>query len=395
VRALHARAAAWFEAHGAPDEGVRHWLAAGDARRAGLIVCRAHADYSSRSRHETIRRWLEMFSDEQILADPALTIIAGNSTPMTGDSRPRARRWLAAALLLKPGDDVMPGTNMPLGALQAILVGELALGGVSQMRRCGEEAVLLSRSGDLTVQAAAEVLLGQALWLVGEPSRAEPHLRAGEEAGAVAHCLMQITAIGLQALSLADQGRWKEARAKTATGLARFSDAGLRWAPPHFPLLLAQVRLEAHDRGPNVTRLVAEAADFIAYPEIGPFPVLTSQAMVAEALADCGDVCAAERWVHDGLATLATYPDAGMLGGRLLRLRRLLEQRQLAEPLTTAERRILEMLPSELSEKEIAGRLLVSPETVHSHVAAVYRKLDVHVRSEAVEKARSLGLLGS
>jgi LuxR family maltose regulon positive regulatory protein len=84
-----------------------------------------------------------------------------------------------------------------------------------------------------------------------------------------------------------------------------------------------------------------------------------------------------------------------MLGGRLLRLRRLLEQRQLAEPLTTAERRILEMLPSELSEKEIAGRLLVSPETVHSHVAAVYRKLDVHVRSEAVEKARSLGLLGS
>ncbi len=395
VRALHARAAAWFEAHGAPDEAVRHWLAAGDARRAGLIVCCAHADYSSRSRHETIRRWLEMFSDEQILADPALTIIAGNSTPMTGDSRPRARRWLTAALLLKPGDDVMPGTNMPLGALHAILVGELALGGVSQMRRCGEEAVLLSRSGDLTVQAAAEVLLGQALWLAGDSTRAEPHLRAGEEAGAVAHCLMQITAIGLQALSLADQGRWKEARAKMAAGLARFGDAGLRWAPPHFPLLLAQVRLEAHDRGPDVTGLVAEVADFIGYPEIGPFPVLTSQVMVAEALADCGDVDAAEPWVRDGLATLATYPDAGMLGGRLLRLRGLLEQRQLVEPLTTAERRILELLPSELSEKEIARRLLVSPETVHSHVAAVYRKLDVHVRSEAVEKARSLGLLGS
>ena len=396
VRALHARAAAWFEAHGAPDEAVRHWLAAGDARRAGLIVCRAHADYSSRSRHETIRRWLEMFSDEQILADPALTIIAGNSTPMTGDTRPRARRWLAAALLLKPGDDVMPGTNMPLGALQAILVGELALGGVSQMRRCGEEAVLLSRSGDLTVQAAAEVLLGQALWLVGDASRAEPHLRAGEEAGAVAHCLMQITAIGLQALSLADQGRWKEARART----------GKQASPGSATRGFDGVRPTSHCCWPRCgSRLTIEdpmSRDWSpkwptssATPRSAVFPVLTCQVMVAEALADCGDVGAAERWVRDGLATLATYPDAGMLGERLLRLRGLLEQRQLAEPLTTAERRILEMLPSELSEKEIARRLLVSPETVHSHVAAVYRKLDVHVRSEAVEKARSLGLLGS
>ncbi len=314
---------------------------------------------------------------------------------MMGDSSPRGRRWIAAALHLDPDDGVMPGTRMPLRALHAILVGELALGGVSQMRRCGEEAVLLSRSGDLTVRSAAETLLGQALWLSGDPARAEPHLRLGEETGAAAHCLMQVTAMGLQALALADQDRWNEARDNVEAGLARFAEAELRWAPPHFPLLLAELRIHAHDRGSDVEALTREVAQFIRCPGMGTFPVITSQVMVAEALADFGDVEGAARWVRGGRATLETYPDAGMLGPRLLRLRDLLEERHLAAPLTTTERRILETLPSELSEKELAGRLLVSPETVHSHVAAIYRKLDVHDRSEAVQKARRLRLLGN
>jgi LuxR family maltose regulon positive regulatory protein len=395
LRGLHARAAEWYETHGAPDEAIRHWLAAGDAHRAGLIVCRAHLDYASRSRHETILRWIESFTDEQILADPALTIVAGNSTPMTGDVRPRARRWLAAALRLEPGDGVMPGTSVPLRAFHAIFVGEMALGGVSQMLHCGEDAVRLSRSGDLIVQAAAQTLIGQALWLIGDSPRADPYLRAGEEMGAAAHCLMQVTSIGIQALALEDQGRWQEAHAKVAAGISRFDEAELRWAPPHFPLLLAQVRLEAHERGRGVAALVGEVARFIRNPEMGRFPVLTSQVMVAEALADIGDVDGAGQWLRNGLATLAAYPDAGILGPRLRRVQDLLEERRLAEPLTAAERRVLQMLPSELSEKEIAQRLAVSPQTVHSHVAAVYRKLDVHDRSEAVERARTLRLLVS
>ncbi|HJW76409.1 MAG TPA: LuxR C-terminal-related transcriptional regulator, partial [Thermoleophilia bacterium] len=65
----------------------------------------------------------------------------------------------------------------------------------------------------------------------------------------------------------------------------------------------------------------------------------------------------------------------------------------LLEPLTPAERRILELLPTELSLKEIGARLWVSPETVRTHVRDIYRKLEVHSRSEAVARARELGLL--
>jgi DNA-binding CsgD family transcriptional regulator len=107
-----------------------------------------------------------------------------------------------------------------------------------------------------------------------------------------------------------------------------------------------------------------------------------------------GDLAEATRWMHAGFAHLALMPDAGILRPRLVRLRDLLERRRLLEPLTAAERRVLELLTTELTLKKIGSRLYVSPETVRTHVRDIYHKLDVHSRSEAVERARELGLLG-
>ena len=64
-----------------------------------------------------------------------------------------------------------------------------------------------------------------------------------------------------------------------------------------------------------------------------------------------------------------------------------------AEPLTTAELRVLRFLPSHLSFREIGGCLHVSANTIKSQAHAVYRKLGASSRSVAVERARALGLL--
>ena len=61
--------------------------------------------------------------------------------------------------------------------------------------------------------------------------------------------------------------------------------------------------------------------------------------------------------------------------------------------LTTAELRVLALMPTHLSFREIGARLHVSGNTVKTHAHAVYRKLDVCSRSEAVVRARSTGLL--
>ena len=74
-------------------------------------------------------------------------------------------------------------------------------------------------------------------------------------------------------------------------------------------------------------------------------------------------------------------------------------QRQQQEPaqeaLSDSELRVLRYLPTNLTVPEIAAELYVSPHTVKTHIRHVYAKLGAHRRTEAVTRARSLGLLGS
>ena len=69
------------------------------------------------------------------------------------------------------------------------------------------------------------------------------------------------------------------------------------------------------------------------------------------------------------------------------------EAAPLAEPLSDAELRVVRYLPGNLKGPEIAAELCVSPNTIRTHLRHIYAKLDVHTRSEAVTRARQLGLL--
>jgi LuxR family maltose regulon positive regulatory protein len=63
------------------------------------------------------------------------------------------------------------------------------------------------------------------------------------------------------------------------------------------------------------------------------------------------------------------------------------------EPLSPRERAVLRLLPTMMSNQEIAGELYVSVNTIKTHLKAIYRKLDVADRREAVRRARMLELL--
>ena len=62
--------------------------------------------------------------------------------------------------------------------------------------------------------------------------------------------------------------------------------------------------------------------------------------------------------------------------------------------LTAAELRLLPMLYTHLSFPEIAAEMFLSRYTVKSQAFSIYRKLGVSSRSQAVARARDLGLLG-
>jgi DNA-binding CsgD family transcriptional regulator len=61
--------------------------------------------------------------------------------------------------------------------------------------------------------------------------------------------------------------------------------------------------------------------------------------------------------------------------------------------LTARECEILEMLASGQSNKELARTLGISPNTVKTHLARLYEKLEVQKRVQAIEKARWLALI--
>ena len=67
--------------------------------------------------------------------------------------------------------------------------------------------------------------------------------------------------------------------------------------------------------------------------------------------------------------------------------------RGLVDELTDRELAVLRYLPSKLSQREIAGELYVSLNTVKTHCRAIYRKLRVDGRKPAVQAAREHGLL--
>ena len=90
---------------------------------------------------------------------------------------------------------------------------------------------------------------------------------------------------------------------------------------------------------------------------------------------------------------LGRYPDAGILRGRAERLLEAVERTCIAEPLTPAERRVLELLPTHLTDAQMAEQLFVSRNTVKTHLKSVYRKLEVSSRADAVRRARDMGLL--
>jgi LuxR family maltose regulon positive regulatory protein len=63
------------------------------------------------------------------------------------------------------------------------------------------------------------------------------------------------------------------------------------------------------------------------------------------------------------------------------------------DPLSRQEQRVLRLLAAGMSNPEIADELVVSVNTVKTHVKSIYRKLNVNSRRGVRQAARSSGLM--
>ncbi len=104
-------------------------------------------------------------------------------------------------------------------------------------------------------------------------------------------------------------------------------------------------------------------------------PLVTAPADVADLLSrEVGSLAAADALAREVLAIRAALERGGATG----------------PPLTAREAAVLDLLPTLLSLDEIAARLDVSPNTVKTHLTAIYAKLGVRSRRDAVARGRLL-----
>jgi len=99
--------------------------------------------------------------------------------------------------------------------------------------------------------------------------------------------------------------------------------------------------------------------------------------------------------IDEARAVVDSCADAGVLPEQLAALERpqRARVRRRESPLSDRELAVLRMLRGPLSERDIGRELYLSHNTVHSHARSIYRKLGASSRTEALRRARELGLV--
>jgi len=130
-----------------------------------------------------------------------------------------------------------------------------------------------------------------------------------------------------------------------------------------------------------------------AIPWSAQFLVQLARAYVA-----LGDTVGAREVLRQVRDIMIVAPDLGKLAEQCVELTQLLDSSTArsigASSLTVAELRLLPFLATHLSYEEIGQRLYISRNTVKTEAMSMYRKLGASSRSEAIETAQQIGLLG-
>jgi len=396
--ALRRRAARWCLGHGMPEEALEYSMAAGDIEQAARLVEEFSLLAYRQGRVTTVQRWLRWLDGQgSIDGYPMITVLASLLAAATG--RPaEAERWADAVdrrSSAEPARPVGPSATAWAALLRALLCRH----GAERMRADANEAARRFAAADITDPMPA-LGQGMACVLSGDLDDGDGFFRdaadAAAEAGAADSLAVALSQRSLVAMA---RGQWNRARALADQARAALRRTG-RDGYPASLVCAVQARAALHQRDlPAARRELARAQrqrPLLTYA----FPHLAVQTRIELtrvhlALADLAGARTLMREIDE---LLQRRPDLGALADEAAGLRaRLSEDRGSHAPgassLTTAELRILPRLATHLSFPEIAAELFLSRHTVRSQAMAVYRKLGVSSRSQAVTRSRELGLL--
>ena len=392
VSTLRKRAAWWCSRYGDHELAVEYARAAGDVDLLSGLLVASPLPFTATGHPARLQSWLDALDDDKVLErNPILASIGALTWGMTGRAD-TAERWADAAE--RGSARARTQRKSGGGPWQALLRSLMSPTSVEEMCIEAERAVATLPLGSAW-RAPALLVLGSAQALAGEIKRAESILsEAADTAASVGDQAVESVVLGYQSMlaasrgdhlradSLADAARrivlegHLENHVASLFTFAASAQSGLRrgdWSQVRADLERAEELL------PRLTHAVAS------------FAVLLRLEFARVHLA-LGDSEGGARLLDEIEDIFARRPRFGIFREEALQLRAQLgadakryDGRQTT--LTAAELRLLPLLTTHLSFREIAERLYVSRNTVKTQAISVYRKLGVTSRGDAIARA--------
>ncbi len=397
VGPLHRRAAEWFESRRHTEEAFQHYLAAGDSEDAAHLVQANWLTYVDAGRAATVLGWLESLAVPAGSMSPAARVTSAWLAALVGNEAVLADH---VAALVELGDHgPLPDGSRSVESAIALIDGLFGYAGPVEALAAARRAVEIETDSGSPFYSIAHVSLGHAAYVMGDLDQAITSLRVASASHA-APGVIQTLGLSVESLVEAERGELVRARECAELAMSIVDARGLR-AVPQASLAFAALGQSQASAG--------KVDDALATLEVGLsvrrqgadrdawFPI-HHLIVMARVAAMAGRLPAARELMTELSDRMGRFT-SGMaaMQARVAAVQLLLSAgdaaEMLDEPLTERELDVLRLLQGDLSLSQIASELHLSYNTVKTHARAIYRKLGVHVRTEAVLIARRQSLI--
>jgi len=388
VPTLHRRAADWYERVGDRDAALEHAEAGGDADRVAQLLTATTLRSAGQGPTRNVEQRLEWFSETSQLERYPAVALQGSWIHAFRGRAGEAERWLQIAergarrknrdaASIRAGVSVVRAALCRHGARRMVADAGAALANVPRGGKWYPKALHMRGWAALLVGAEdeADALLAEAARVAALYGCAETQMIATSQRSVIARGRQDrdaAAALSLEASELLLRSELK-AYPTAAAAFAAAAQTALRqgrWADARQLVEVAE----------PLRASVNEAVPWLALAirlELGQCYVTLRDGDRARVVADEID------------AIVDAQPRLGVLVERARHLRRDVDA--MVEPprgsrarLTPAELRLLPLLATHLSFREIAEQLEISRNTVKTQAISIYRKLGVNGRSEAI-----------
>jgi LuxR family transcriptional regulator, maltose regulon positive regulatory protein len=393
VPALHLRAFEWHSRNGTADEAIHHAVSAGAFAEAGALIAETWVHYANAGRTASVLEWLRRIPEEIVDGDAQLLLVRAWVAALRGRESDMRRAIARVHDLGGLQEGPLPDGFASLESSLSVLRATFGWGDVSAILEHGARSAEIE-GPESPWRPVIAWGLGWAHYLRDDLDEAERWLRETATLAPVTdQWIVGVAAIADLSLIAGRRGdRDDQMRlALEAVDVAR--SCGLLDAIEDGEVHTAYgVALVDHGR-PDEAIPELERGVFLRRLWGQPLDLVDGLIELGVGLAATGDARGAAATFDEAEEVIAGCRDPGALPNRLAAARRTARIMRAAAPgaeLSDRERTVLRLLNSGLSEREIGRELYLSFNTVHSHVKAIYRKLGVSSRAEAVERAKDL-----